>query len=495
MALGPFGGREGAPARRGCSRVSGHEISGSSLAPDTKPHGLSVVAVRQHIGVAISIDTTHALRTHTELTALAEAVFSAPSSEPETDALEWKSAWDLTTTEVRFQTARHLLGFGNRSVVTAHREFEGCAYLLAGVEPSNVVGVKVLDPADIDNALSRFVAPGQPRWSPAYVTLQGRSILIITVESPRPGDAIFTLQRGFGAALPGRIYVRRHGKTEEANPAEVRALEARGAAIRPKVELDVVRTGPDRSLLAVQYSAADRDLWVARQVEQLLAPLEPKPKPPRRPGSFMAPGFNPAAFEMPAISLPTDRRSKDEFRAEVAEYKAAAPRRWTAVVVAGGIKRRIAEVRLEVVNPTEQNFEGVEVLVDLPDGVQAWLDEDEPFDYFDAPEPVGPWGSRDWIVPASIGARLSRGIRLPGPTDEVERGADRWRVRFHPRHVRPGESVSLPAVHLSLAEDRAGGEIDIRWRLTSTGADGWRQGSITYSVAEQLAVVTVPDGG
>lgn len=87
--------------------------------------------------MTLSVDRTRALRTRSELISLVSAVRDASSSEAETDSLEWKSHWDLSSAETRFETARHILGFGNRSLTLAGRDFEGCAYFLAGVEPGN----------------------------------------------------------------------------------------------------------------------------------------------------------------------------------------------------------------------------------------------------------------------------------------------------------------------------------------------------------------------
>jgi integrase len=184
----------------------------------------------------LAVDTTRALRTEGELIALVEAVRDASPGETETDSVEWKSAWDLNSAKYRFETARHVLGFGNRSVAAAARTFAGCAYLLMGVEPGNLVGAVRLDPAEITDKLSKYIAAGQPRWTPTYVTIHRQPILVVTVEAPCDGDPICTLQQSFdeARAQQGRIYLRRHGKTEEANPAEVRALEGRVRSHRPR---------------------------------------------------------------------------------------------------------------------------------------------------------------------------------------------------------------------------------------------------------------------
>lgn len=90
-------------------------------------------------------------------------------------------------------------------MAAAQPTFEGCAYLLAGIEPGNVVGVDRVDPADLDDALSKYVLPAQPRWSPNYLTFNGVDVLVITIEAPREGDPICTLQSAYDKAERGRV--------------------------------------------------------------------------------------------------------------------------------------------------------------------------------------------------------------------------------------------------------------------------------------------------
>jgi hypothetical protein len=147
--------------------------------------------------VTLSVDRTRALRTRSELINLVDAIEDASPSEAETDSLEWKSHWDLASAETRFETARHILGFGNRSLTLAGRDFEGCAYFLAGIEPGNLIGTSVVDPAELDDQLSRYILPGAPRWTPHYVSIDSKDVLILLIEAPQPGDPICTLQKGF----------------------------------------------------------------------------------------------------------------------------------------------------------------------------------------------------------------------------------------------------------------------------------------------------------
>jgi hypothetical protein len=182
------------------------------------------------LAVTISISTDRRLERTGDLVALVRAVLSAASDEPETDALEWKGPLDLSSRKSKFDLARHILGFGNRDVADARRSFEGHAYLLFGVEPGNLCGVAIPDPATLTNALGAFVAPGHPSWCLHRVEVEGMTVAAIEVFPPADGDRICALQGDYDKARAGRIFVRRTGQTEEASPHEVRALEERYAA-------------------------------------------------------------------------------------------------------------------------------------------------------------------------------------------------------------------------------------------------------------------------
>ncbi|MCW2952042.1 MAG: hypothetical protein JWQ48_1212 [Conexibacter sp.] len=430
--------------------------------------------------MALNIDTSRALRTPGELVAIVEAVRDAPASEPETDSLEWKSVWDITDAAVRFESVRHILGFGNRTVFAAEQNFEGCAYLLAGVEPGNLIGAPVVDPADLDDQLSRYILPGQPRWSPTYVTVDNKQILVFTIEAPRAGDPIFVLQRGYDRAPAGRIFIRRHGKTEEPGPADVRALEARGQAVRPRVALVVTRADDTAVLQTAKFTGEDCEQWLASERERLAIP----PEPTVQPHDYLT------RFPTTTSFLDRDTRSKDEYIREVEGYLNRAELWWFAQVAAQSVERKLAPMELQIVNPTDRNFMGVEVIVELPEKLMAWMSADDVFDTMKPPGPPKAWGTH----------RLYDLARLKGPRvilehDEVERdGTEARRVRFTARHVRPGEIVVLPPMFLTVPLTQVGQEIAVRWRLTSSGVDGWQEGEISFAVADEPVNVTVPSG-
>jgi hypothetical protein len=434
--------------------------------------------------VPLNLDTTRALRTNDELRALAEAVRDAPVGEPETDGVEWKGPWDLTDAKTRFETARHVLGFGNRTTVAAELAFEGCAYLLAGVEPGNLVGTAVIDPAALDDALSKYVLSGSPRWHPSYVELDGQQILVLTIEAPRDGDPMFTLQKTYENAKAGRVFVRRNGKTVEAEPGEIRALEARRLSERPKVELAVERTDAT-PLHAVGFTTEAAERFARKEHDRLLAPLQP---PPERSVS----GFTGIMHvqELTRIQEPVsfamsgDRRSKDEFRQEVEDYVSEPRALYRAVLTEAAIETRVAVLRLAVANPTARNFEGVQVEATFPAGVFVSLYEHEVRAALDVPDRPEVWGERTFAIAA---ARELRGVQPRIVTHRVERG-EATTICFAAVHVRPGTPAPLSEVHLFIPPQYAGEQLPVRWRLTSTSADSWRDGEFALEIDSEMRI-------
>ena len=57
---------------------------------------------------------------------------------------------NIGTTELLIVAFVSLLVFGNRTIQQAQHAFDGYAYRLAGVEPGNLCGVAIPDPADLE---------------------------------------------------------------------------------------------------------------------------------------------------------------------------------------------------------------------------------------------------------------------------------------------------------------------------------------------------------
>lgn len=129
-------------------------------------------------------------------------------------------------------------------------------------------------------------------------------MLVFTIEAPRAGDPLFVLQKGYDRAPAGRIFVRRHGKTEEAGPTDVRALEARGQAARPKVELAVTRADETGVLQAANFTGDKLKQWLAGGVSD--SPSRPSPSASRTTSS---PASRPRPASLPA--RPGARRDRE----------------------------------------------------------------------------------------------------------------------------------------------------------------------------------------
>jgi hypothetical protein len=416
----------------------------------------------------LPIDSSRALRTLDELQALIEAIRDAPATEPETDSLEWKSVWDLDDSEKCFETAKHLLGFGNRTVAASRNEFEGCAYFLAGIEPGNLCGTSPLDPATLNDKLGRYIESGKPRWSPHYIPVDGHEILVITVEAPQHGDSICTLQKGFNNFRSGCIFVRKHGKTEDAGPADIRGLETRSQAKRPRVELSLSRVGEGaRPFLDIPVEVKER--WLRAEEERLALP--PLHKRAAR-GILDIP-------QLSDIGIPADRRSRESYNTEVIAYLQRAERLWEASMIEIAITKGVSELNLRIENSTEQNYNGVEVVLEIPQGPTVWHDAEEVQSALDAPEPPKPWGKQR---PFEVSMPALSNFDFRGPV-EIDRSADHTTVRFDPEHVRPLAKVQLPVLHLVMFESP--GDLQIAWQLTSSSEDGQVNGVIDCPVSDK----------
>ena len=188
--------------------------------------------------MTLAIDASAALRSGEELRLLAEAIYHAPQSEQESRYIEWKGSWDLRgSAKDKFSAAKHILGFANREVEIASRMFEGCAYLVAGVEPGVAAGVAREDSATLNGWLSAYLGTDGPVWSPHWATVAGVTVLVLSIEAPSPGDPIHSLRKAYEGFAPGRVFTRREGQTAEADPDELKMLQARLTAIHADTNL------------------------------------------------------------------------------------------------------------------------------------------------------------------------------------------------------------------------------------------------------------------
>ena len=186
--------------------------------------------------MTIPIDARRAFLTPSAMVELVCAIRDARAGVSEPDWLEWKSTVDLRSKSWKVEIARYTIGMANREPARAATDVEGYAYIVFGVEPGSLVGVTTIDSTELDDGVAPYLGAGGPGWTPAFVEVDGVSVLVVTVSPPRPGDPIWAFQKEFTgtgaeghsvAYREGDIFVRRGGRTERANAADLEMLQAR----------------------------------------------------------------------------------------------------------------------------------------------------------------------------------------------------------------------------------------------------------------------------
>lgn len=183
--------------------------------------------------VPLNIDSSRALRTPDQLTALIRSVLAALPGD-ESRSIEWKSHFDdVTSTEASFTIARAILGLANRPVNAARSAFDGVGYVLIGVEPGALHGQEVPDSAELHNAIRRYAGNSAVVWDPRSVNVDDKLVLVVTVEAPRAGDRIALLNKGYQPTgrrplvEEGTVFVRQPGATERATRLDLEMLQDR----------------------------------------------------------------------------------------------------------------------------------------------------------------------------------------------------------------------------------------------------------------------------
>lgn len=224
--------------------------------------------------VALSIDTSHALRGTADLRLLVNAVVAATDHD-ESDWIEWKSDLDLTTKEGCFQIARTVLAMANRLPDRAKTTCEGLGFIFVGAAPGNLCGITSVDPARLDQLIEPYVGSVDgPRWTPTFLQDGGNTVLVVTVEAPEPGDRIFTLRKEFGGNRSGTVFVRKQGRTVPADAEDLDGLQRRLTAAQRSsgASLDIRAVGDvPLSWIDPEATRPAIERWANRRRDGLIA--------------------------------------------------------------------------------------------------------------------------------------------------------------------------------------------------------------------------------
>jgi hypothetical protein len=308
----------------------------------------------------LPIDLRRPARSRVEQVALVKAVRDAPPAESETNYLEWKGTLDLSEKSARAKIAAAVLGFSNRMPDVAARAVGGCAYMLVGVEPGALVGITPVDAAKLEAGLAAYVG-ANVQWRPDYVEVDGKTVLVVTVEPPRWGEAGHPVRKTFtdgGRTLleDGDILVRHHASTDPAKSADIDALNRR-AARRSDDELAVnVGLLDDTPLCRVDLHPESLDAWVRERSEIMLMPLN-RASPMRVLGA--------------TAMMQGEYRSEDMYRKQVARYEEELGDSLPHVLVAQSVLHDAGLLQLVIRNATDRTFTGVRVELMVPAGVKV----------------------------------------------------------------------------------------------------------------------------
>jgi hypothetical protein len=392
--------------------------------------------------MALAIDTHRALRTIDEQHQLLAAILAAQPAD-ESEAIEWKGPVDVTSRDVMVAVvARNILGMSNRLPDVAAQQFDGCGYLVLGLEPGQVHGVEPMDPADVSDVLSGYLG-AQPRYRWTNLSMQGHTVVVVTVEAPRWGDDIGTLQKEWstrrGATYrAGTIFVRRSGKTEQAGPSDVAALVARAGGAAARLVLALSWQQPVPAIPSVSDRPEDFAAWARGEKAAMLAAAHKTLSPKE-------PAWVSQVLAVQASLVEPEKRTVDDFSRELD--------RWVDGVTDAGpqfirdhtARQTTARPVPVLTNLTDANLEGVKVELSTvsaaPHGgaITGHLPDDDEVSLPPAPPTYGP-KMRSLVpelFPLNYGGAL-RGL-VPLPARVWVDNEPNARVEFaqvHPAPVR-----------------------------------------------------------
>jgi hypothetical protein len=426
--------------------------------------------------VALPIDSSRPIRTRAEQIALVEAVRDAPTSEQETNSLEWKGSLDLTSKRDLTKIVKTVVGFANRQLAEAARAFSGCAYLLVGVEPGILAGVQPVDAAKLESGLTPYIGP-VVQWRPDYVEVDGKTVLVVAVDPPQAGDPLHAVRKSFsdgkGELLrDGDVFVRHQASTDPAKHSDFEALSRRAAiSIGEDLDVSLLVLGGE-PLARADLREQTLEAFLYKQEQILLSSLP------------QAVGGTQSISAFTAVT--GDYRSPTGYREEVDEHLAKVGEALPDVLIERSVLHNVGRVQLGVVNDKDHSWTNVRVELSVPKSVivDVWKPEQEK-DEHELPKPPRPFGT------SSVGQRSFAAFGkvhfpevIPFSVPEIEETASATKVIFRDQDVRAEGTAPLRDIWL-LADDQTPEKIVINWEATADNATTRLKGTIEVAVSDQ----------
>ena len=317
--------------------------------------------------MAFALDTSHVLRSYAQLDSLVRAVIAADPSD-EDHFIEWKGWLDLASKKGQFAVSRAIIGMANRTVALASTRFEGCSYVIVGAEAGAAGGVAPIDQAPLNQGLSRYLGQASPTFQAQSVDVDGRPVMVFTIEAPRDGDPIFSTATEFGdeaqTVRSGSIFVRKGARTDYANHGDLAALQHRLLSRSSTPSLSGLEAHWSSEQVMPRLDLSGPAVQAAVDAES--SALGDPPKVARAGTVSVIAGLE----YVPASEA---RAYERQVQVYLELFRKDVPAR--AQAAAFEIGRR-SGVRLVVTNRTEEVLTDVQVRIELPEAL--WILHEEP---------------------------------------------------------------------------------------------------------------------
>lgn len=415
----------------------------------------------------------------TEWQAFLHAIEHADDND-EAEWVEWKRNLDLTDKNHIATIAKAIVAFANRDPSTAAERIEGRGLLIVGLAPGDVPGVTPRDPAELDRAIRHLLGPDGPRFGLEWIPYADKTILVVVVAAPQPGDPIHHIARSSGTVTDGNIYVRRPGRSDPATGADIRALTARLTS-RTDEGLDIqliVDTGD--GLPRCTWRPDWIEEWLQAERQLLLYPL----KTSQRAKAL----WEPPGSAVLDFGTEPEPRTPEEYKAEVDAYLNEC-RDELAGAEVDAARYALTPVVFRVVNHSNRNYSDLEVRIHIEGDVEAHEALNSP----PAPEDRTGRRPRRWgpiqkwpkgLNPAMLtGYTPSPSLHVPHARPDIQNGGS-TKVTFLPVHVRPHSDQVVEDELVLLTREPSGSVLRGTWTATATNVHGRAQGTIEIPVAD-----------
>lgn len=451
------------------------------------------------------------LRTRAERARLVHDIYALPVCAQETRWLEWKRSLELSSKHAAAVLSRGVLGFSNRCPTVAEPFAGGEAFLVVGVSPGRLDGVEVIDGAAIVDKVRPYVGDNVD-WTPDYVRVAGRNVLVMTVAAPKWGDEINACLRAYdppGApqvVKKGAVYVRRQASTESAVQDDYRMLARRYArGQQPPVQL--VPREPERRLELLVHAqsrttAVDR-LDLSRSARNSFAHTLADGTGSRR--------FEPvnaaqeeladtthAALRRQLLLHESARHAPGSARRHLKQERQYRPERLderrdqrtrqeaiddlVAVIVNHVMRQGLAPLNLCLHNPTDTTLTGLEIELQLPVGCFVVPGAQPSADAI----LVQLRRARQHAVPRPRLTEKGRAVIGAAPGGRPRQPRHGLVHRFDPVTIRPERSYRLPTVSVFATDLTLPGTRGLFWSASATNIPGRTDGRLDLEVSERV---------